>query len=537
MAFKGTVESDFLKLAKVEEVDKQKLINFASTDFLTLRDSLLNYIKAVYPLDYNYFSESDFGMMLIELVSYMGHILSYKADYLANENFLKTARSRESVRNLMQLIGIRMKGPIAAAANASLTLDQPVSWSVTGTGSYVTVSAADRVISITSPEDNLPLTYTLYKVSPDGDIDTANANGSIVIYESEKTSANTLTNLVLLEGSLVIEQGTFVDTESLKSVKLQQGPIIEGSVQTVITGQESTNGVYRQVDNLFFASGSDDKVFQLISDNNYGGIVVFGDSNLGKVPAIGDSYTIIYRIGGGSRGNIISNLINAPVNITYADISGTYRSLTATVVNTSQGTGGTDAETIAHVKKYGPLMFRSQNRLVTLSDYKTFVNSYISSYGSVGKATVATRRAYSSANIIDVYVLEKTNNTQLRKATPEFKRQIAEAIQDKKMLTDEVVMVDGLIRTLDVQISLRLDKKYETLENTIKSKVNNKISEFFNIDNTDFGKEFNPQDLMYSIFEVEEIRFATIDNIPEAIQVNFNEIVQLNNYTLNFYYV
>ena len=42
---------------------------------------------------------------------------------------------------------------------------------------------------------------------------------------------------------------------------------------------------------------------------------------------------------------------------------------------------------------------------------------------------------------------------------------------------------------------------------------------------------------MYSIFEVEEIRFATIDNIPEAIQVNFNEIVQLNNYTLNFYYV
>ena len=143
----------------------------------------------------------------------------------------------------------------------------------------------------------------------------------------------------------------------------------------------------------------------------------------------------------------------------------------------------------------------------------------------------------SSANIIDIYVLEKANNTQLRKATPEFKRQIAEAIQDKKMLTDEVVIVDGLIRTVDLQISLRLDKKYENIENTIKSKVNTKIAEFFNVDNTDFGKEFNPQDLMYSIFEVEEVRFATIDNVPEAIKVNFNEIVQLNNYTLNFYYV
>ena len=34
-----------------------------------------------------------------------------------------------------------------------------------------------------------------------------------------------------------------------------------------------------------------------------------------------------------------------------------------------------------------------------------------------------------------------------------------------------------------------------------------------------------------------EVRFATIDNVPEAIQINFNEIVQLNNYTLNIVYV
>ena len=62
MAFKGTVNSDFLKLATVEDQDKVNLINFASTDFLSLRQSLIDYIKAVYPLEYNYFSESDFGL-------------------------------------------------------------------------------------------------------------------------------------------------------------------------------------------------------------------------------------------------------------------------------------------------------------------------------------------------------------------------------------------------------------------------------------------------------------------------------------------
>lgn len=536
MAFKGTVQSDFLKLARVEDADKSNLINFAASDFLSLRQSLIDYIKAVYPLEYNYFSESDLGMMLIEVVAYMGHVMSYKADYLANENYLRTARSRESVKRLLELIGIRMKGPIAAASDAKFTIQGTApSWGAT---SYMSVSPENRVVSVASPEDGLPITYTLYKVAADGDIDLTNSNGDITISNSEKASNTVVSSLVLLEGSLVIESGQFADTESLKSVPLQRSPVIEGSVQAFIQGQNSTSGQYRQVDNLFFASGGDDKVFQLLSTEDYGGTVVFGDNSIGKVPAIGDSYTVIYRVGGGTRGNIANGILNATIQGQfYVTPAASPQDYSLVVENTSKGTGGADAETIEHAKKYGPLMFRAQDRLVTLSDFKAFVNSYISSYGSVGKATAVTRRAYSSANIIDIYVLEKSNNIQLRKATPEYKRQIATAIQDKKMLTDEVVIVDGLIRTLDLIITLRIDNKYQVLESSIKNKASNKILQHFNVDNNDFGKEFNPQELLYKIFEVDEVRFATIDNAPESIKVGFNEIVQLNNYTINVAYV
>jgi hypothetical protein len=336
----------------------------------------------------------------------------------------------------------------------------------------------------------------------------------------------------------VVQDGQFSDTEALKSVALTKSPIIEGSVQAFIEGQSSTSGQYRQVENLFFASGGDDKIFQLLSTDDYGGAVVYGDNNLGKVPAIGDTFKIIYRTGGGTRGNINSELINVPITGQFfASSTATPTTITMTLENTSKATGGADAETIDHAKQYGPLMFRAQDRLVTLSDFKAFVNSYITSYGSIGKATAATRRAYSSANIIDIYVLEKSNNIQLRKATPEYKRQIAQAIQDKKMLTDEVVIVDGLIRTLDLVINLRVDNKYQPLENVIKNKVNLKILDFFNVDNTDFGKEFIPQALMYKIFEVDEVRYATIENVKDSIKINFNEIIQLNNYTLNITYV
>jgi hypothetical protein len=535
MAFKGTVQSDFLKLVKVDDFDKDKLINFAATDFLSLRQSLIDYIKSVYPLDYNYFAESDLGIMLVELVAYMGHVLSYKADYLANENYLATARSRQSIKNILGLIGIRMKGPIAAAADAKITLDSSPAWN---SNAFLKISAANRVVTVKSPVDGLPVTYTLYKVGADGDIDSANVDGDIIIYNSEKDSATVASNLVLLEGALIVETGQFSDTEALKSVALSKSPVIEGSVQAFIEGQSSTSGQYTQVDNLFFASGGDDKIFQLLSTENYGGVIVFGDNNLGKVPAIGDEYRIIYRSGGGTRGNLQAGLINSKLAAEfYTGVIASPTDVSMTVENTSKATGGSDAETAEHAKKYGPLMFRSQNRLVTLQDFKAFVNSFITSYGSVGKATAATRRAYSSANIIDIFVLEKSNDIQLRKATPEYKRQIATAIQDRKMLTDEVVIVDGLIRTLDLTINLRVESKYKTIESTVKNKVNLKILEFFNVDNNDFGKEFNPQALLYKLFEVDEVRFATIDNVQNPIKMAFNEIVQLNNYTVNVTYV
>lgn len=536
MSFSGTAQSDFLKYLKVQDKDKENLINFAATDFLALRDSLIQYIKTVYPLDYNYFVESDLGMMLVELIAYMGHVSSYKADYLANENFLRTARSRDSIRKLMQLIGIRMKGPIAATASARVSMQADPGW---GPNSKLVIDGPSRVLTVKSSEDGGGVTYTMYKVSQNGDIDLSNKDASIVIDSSEKTTPTLLQNIVLQEGALVVQTGFFSDTEALKTVALNNSPVIEGSMQAFVTSEGTSNGKYRLVDNIFYASGSDDKVFQFVPDENYGGFVVFGDNNLGKTPGIGDQYTVIYRVGGGSRGNVARESINAKAKAKFytSSMSDVPTEIDLVVENSSKATGGADAETIDHVKRYGPLVFRAQDRLVTLGDYKAFANSYITAYGSVGKATAATRRAYSSANIIDLYVLEKADSIQMRKATPEFKRQLAEAILDKKMITDEVVIVDGLIRTLDVSITLKLERRYSTIENSIKNKANEKILEFFNVDNTDFGVEFNPQALLYKLFEVPEVRYATIDNIPEAIPMAINEICQLNNYTINITYV
>ena len=117
--------------------------------------------------------------------------------------------------------------------------------------------------------------------------------------------------------------------------------------------------------------------------------------------------------------------------------------------NTSPATGGQEAETIEHAKKYAPLTFKRQDRLVSLEDFNTFANNFRGPIGNVGKARAVTSKAYSSGNIIEIYLLEKASNTQLQKASSAFKSALLNAIEPKRLITTDIIIVDGLIRTLD----------------------------------------------------------------------------------------
>ena len=317
--FKGTVQSDYLKRLPAQLDDKQKLINFASSDFNSFRETLIKYVKANFPLDYNNFESSDFGVLLLEMMAAVGHIQSNKSDYLANENYIGTARSRDSVKRLLEVIGVRMKGPISAAANASITYSVG---SVTSPSS-MTVDAADRVTTINSPEDGGTLSYTLYKVNPNGTVDLTSASNDLVLDVSAIAGSVVANDLVLLEGSLVVETGTFTSPESVKTINLSQGPYVEKSAQIFLEGAPETEGVYIEEENIYFASGGDDKVFQVTTDETFRASILFGDDATGKSPSIGDAYTVSYRVGGGSRGNIAESTINAPIQVESSDSTAT----------------------------------------------------------------------------------------------------------------------------------------------------------------------------------------------------------------------
>ena len=535
MVFSGTANSDFMKLAGIPDRKKQEYIDYAGTDFFAIRENLLEYIKAVYPIDYQNYSESDLGLMLIEVVAYMGAVLSLKGDMLANENYLRTVKNRNNLKKLLELIGVDMKGPLGAAGGAVLETQETLTTGI-GNNFPLSIKPEDRNFSITSKEDGAPVNYTLYLIEGNTIKDLDSELGTVLLQEADALNVNptVFTNIAMVEGALSTQQGVFDTLEGNKRIDLTDSPIIEGSIQVYVNtpdADHAANGAYKQVDRLYSASGGTDRIFQAVYSEEYAATLLFGDNSLGISPPAGSTFTILYRTGGGSRGNIGAEFINVSTKAYLNDSPLNF--VTFVTENRTALTGGAPAETAQHAKKYAPYTFKRQDRVVTLEDYIAIGNTFRTKQGTVGKTTAAVRDAYSSANVIDVYTLEKADNLRLQKASSVFKQELLAEIEPKKMLTDEVVVVDGLIRTLDLVVTVRVDRELKPIQSKIQQEVSEVILEFFNIDNSDFGDPFVSSELSREIFNLPNVRYSTVDNLPEVTEVDFNEIIQLNNFTIN----
>ena len=82
-------------------------INYTSKDFSTIKADLIEYTKSYFPDTYKDFNETSPGMMLIELASYVGDVLSYYIDYNYKESVLTTATERKNVLRLAEFLGYK----------------------------------------------------------------------------------------------------------------------------------------------------------------------------------------------------------------------------------------------------------------------------------------------------------------------------------------------------------------------------------------------------------------------------------------------
>ena len=99
--------------------------NYLNRDYQSLKSDLMNYVKLYYPDQYNDFSKSSVGMMLLELNAYVGDILSFHVDQALGEMYLDTAQNRDSVMKIAKNLGYKQRGMAPAVTLLDVSINVP----------------------------------------------------------------------------------------------------------------------------------------------------------------------------------------------------------------------------------------------------------------------------------------------------------------------------------------------------------------------------------------------------------------------------
>lgn len=90
-------------------------IDFQAYDFDTIRNALVDYVRANYPENFNDYIESSEFVAIIELLAYLSQTLAFRMDVNTRENFLETAERRDSVFKLARMLGYNPKRNVPAS--------------------------------------------------------------------------------------------------------------------------------------------------------------------------------------------------------------------------------------------------------------------------------------------------------------------------------------------------------------------------------------------------------------------------------------
>ena len=518
-----TCPIDIKPFSQSEISQKPNIFNlqYTNQDFNSMKSRLVDFIRerfgangTVLPNTFNDFVESDIAIMLIENWAFLADTLSFKIDQIVNELFIDSVTEVENAFRLSKLVGFQPTPPIAARSKWIVQLNNVFTNDVEIETPYrIDIPGQDRPTSIelfAADSNFMPL-----------------FDEPIIIPAGQKFNKS----VVGVEGRTIEEEfsgsGQVAQTATLSFL-----PVIYDSIRVEIDG-----ATWNKVD--YFTDSQPRKEYRVEYNSNYQAFVMFGNNRTGLIPSNGSRIKITYRIGGGTIGNIVTNYVETQGQVVVPGLDFT---VPVTYRNYSKGEFGYNGDGIDDIRRKLPKWIKAQNRAVTAEDYKTLADQFITPYfGQVGKSSAVLRNHGCAGNIVDLYILSKDGDN-LTNASNELKVALNEEINTKKMLTDFVCIKDGVVKLVDVNVDLTLDKFYKKNEKEIKSNISRRINSFFSLNNWDYNQIKKNTDLIKEISDVKEIQniqimFTSEEESSDIIIVpKYYEIIRPDIVTLSFIY-
>jgi len=496
-------------MATINLRENRQVIDYLARDYNSFRQALIDLIPAKLP-EWTDRSEADFGIVLIELFSYMADILSYYQDRLANEAFLTTAQERRSVIQHLRLIGYEMAPAAPATAKLSLIVGNNVTQAVEVRkgDQFATASAKDRKSVTFEYTDDKPLVidFSALKLAPD----SATKDDGTPLKGFKQTDPL----IPVREGRTILSEVVGVsDGSPNQQFKLAQPGVLPDSlVITVATSPPTPPWRLRKT--LVFSppafspdqlaaleqagrigstlgfSRNADTDYATETDENNVTTVIFGDGQYGQIPPPNAQILATYRVGGGRVGNVGARQITRIANAPQLQL------LPARVVNVDPASGGADIESIDHAVKFAPTVFASMQRAVTADDYVAQARLF----PGVSKA----RAVAGNWNTMTLYIAPAGSGDP---PSDVLKNSLLAYFEDKRMVTS-VIQIEkpNYVRVVieaEVGVLPYFDKE------TVKGDVAAAIQNLLDFENVDFKQVL----FLSNIYEVIQKTLGVSDDV------------------------
>lgn len=414
-------------------------LDISELDFQNIKGSLKRFLSNQNEFkDYNF--EGSSLAILLDLLAYNTHYLAYNTNFVANEMYLDTAQLRSSVASLAKLVGYTPNSARAPIADLKLVIND-------GTGSTITIPAGTK---FTSSIDGLTYTFVSIADKTVQPVDGIYTAQSLNVYEGTYVTYNYTYDNADIDQRFLIPSDR-ADTTTIKVVVQNSSADTTQNTYTRATSITELDGTSK----VFFLQEAEDGQYE----------IYFGDGVIGKKLDDGNIINISY---------VVTNKTEANGATSFSlsgSISG-FTNITVTVNSSAQG--GAEPESLQSIKKNAPDFYSSQDRAVTVEDYKLKVKQLyantqsVSAWGGENAETPFYGRVY-----ISILPTSGSNLTETTKA------RIVSDLKKYSVASVTPVIIDPEITNVLLTTTVKYDEKSTAkVADTIKSDVITTITNY-----------------------------------------------------------
>ena len=326
----------------------QHKLEISELDFDKIKDNLKTFLSSQTQFqDYDF--EGSSLNILLDVLSYNTHYMSYIANMSTNEMYLDSADIRKNIVSLAKMLGYTPTSPRTPRAQIDVVVNNATGSSVTMQKGTVFTTTVDK---------------TDYEYVTNADITITPENG---VYKFE--------NVPLYEGTLVTFKYTYDANDPDQKFEIPSDRADTSTLKVTVqnSNTDTTQKVYSLVGG-YNSVASDSKVYFIQEGPSNKYEVYFGDGVTGNKLEDGNVIILEYIVSNTTKSNGASKF----------SLSGNIGGFTSVTITTdSNSSGGAISETNDSIKFNAPLQYAAQDRAVTATDYETLVKSIYPNANSV----------------------------------------------------------------------------------------------------------------------------------------------------------